>query len=367
MNRFIDSYNLILEHEDNALKVYALEQLQSLNHLVAFQKVQLLYTCNNKNVLDHLYRYTCLFSDEIKNTLILEHLDKQQEFSEDFCKLLSSFNWDKPLLKKILILIDKADHKTQAKLLLLLGQYRFLLPDHFIKRYLFSKSSDVSVSTFNMLSKTPLAQDEQVFKENLKHPNLSVVASCYAGLWKLGNTTLLLAFTSDHQTVIESALLASKEVFADERLLNHLLRYLKSDEEKLALLALNACTHRNCIEPLVDLIVESQISFVDKALTTCLNLAPERSINHLLNYIDIYESSEQNTEHIIYLLDQVHIWSRNQRFVTLSQPILKQINRYSKQASDVQVYKSRRNRFTHYFLTPKYVNDETWPTPLFES
>lgn len=367
MNTLIEHYNLILDQEDIPLKIYALDQLQKLNHQIAIQKLVLLYTIKDQLFLDHLYQYTHIFNDDIKNQIILEHLEKNNRFSYEFCALLSTFSWGKPLLKILLVAIDQADCRLQSKLLYLLGQYRFLLPDHFVKRYLFSKFDEVSIAAFNMLSKMPLPQDEKTFKDNLKHPNLNIAASCYAGLWKLGNTTLLLAFTSDHQKTLQAALLASKEIYADERVLNHLLRNLLANDNELALLALEACTYKNSIEMLIDLIVENKITFISKALDTCLNLDPEQSINHLLNYIDIFESSNQDTTHLLDLLDQSHIWSRDHKSFHLSEPTLKQLQNYRKQISDAQLQQSKKNKFTHYFLTPKYVNDDSWPSPLFES
>jgi hypothetical protein len=367
MSSSIDDYNLILEQNEVSLKIYALQQLNSQEVQIAFQKLQLLYSTKDNQFLDHLYKYTQLFNDSIKNHIVLEHLEKHHNFSPAFLDLLSTFSWDKSLLKLLLVKINEADFDLQSKLILLLGQYRFLLPELFIQRYLFSKSSEVSITTFAMLSKVPLAQDEKIFKENLKHPNLQVVASCYAGLWKLGNTTLLLAFTSDHQDVLQSALVASREIFADERVLNHLQRYLKSRDTELALLALAACTHKNSVEMLIGLIVENEINFIDQALKTSLNLDPERSINHLLNYLEIYESTDQDTADLLNLIDQAHIWSRNTPSNQLSEPTIKQLQNYSKQASESQLLISKRNKFAHYFLTPKHVNDDSWPTPLFES
>ncbi|MCO4783383.1 MAG: hypothetical protein KC646_13745 [Candidatus Cloacimonetes bacterium] len=366
MNHLINDYNLLLEQESHDLKVYALQQLFLAKHQIAFQKLQLLYTYKDDQFLNHLYKYTQLFDDSIKNQIILEHLEVHENYSQEFLHLLSSFTWDKTLLKLILLKVSEADTILQAKLISLLGQYRFLLPDHFVKRYLFSKSKEVSINTFHMLSKTPLAQDEKTFKDNIKNPNQQIVAACYAGLWKLGNTMLLLAFTSDDEEILKAPLIASKEIVADERVLNHLHRMLKSRNQDLCLLALNACIHKNSVEMLIDLIAQEEISFFDQALETCLTLDPEQSINHLLNYLEVSQSSQQDSSHLLNLMDKIHVWSRKSKRNLLSKPTLNQVQKYSKQISDQQIQNSKRNKFAHYFLTPKHVNDESWPSPLFE-
>ena len=140
MNSKIQDYIQLVEGNNHQLKAYALRELFLLNYSLPFQKLTSLYSVKEPALLDEIYHYTTLYDEHAKNQLILEHLNQDQIIlSDSFLELLSSFTWNKELLKNLLKRINDGEASLQKKLILKLSPYRFLLPQHFLKKYAFSK------------------------------------------------------------------------------------------------------------------------------------------------------------------------------------------------------------------------------------
>ncbi|PCJ19376.1 MAG: hypothetical protein COB02_08295 [Candidatus Cloacimonadota bacterium] len=367
MNSTIEDYHRIIELSEPVFKVYALNELALLNSKIPIQKLLALYTTKDDFFLDELYLYTCIYDEQSKNQVLIEHLSQEKvPFSKNIFQLLSSFSWDKDLLKLILKKIHSSNEELQTQLILLLAPYRFLLPQQFLKKYLFSKNKTHNLSIFEILSQSPQAEDEKLFKQNLNHENIELLSKCYIGLWKLGNTSLLLAYTSNKKYQIQAALLASKKVLPDKRILKYLHYYLNKNEAETIILALNACQHEDSIEVILNLLIENSSFNKKESLEACLRINPEQSISSLLQSIDLYESSNQDISYLKQILSEVHIII-DKLHIQISKPLLTQLQKYSNQTSSQKKLQTKRDNFRKYFLTPKHINSDNWPKQLFES